>query len=128
MKLMKFNRIKCNVLHLSWNSPQYQYRLEDELIKKTPAEKNLGVLKNKRLGMTQYCVLIGQKGNHLHTSKEAWPRGCGKSFCTSTHLICSTASSSEAPSARKMWTYKSRSSRESQKLSQSWNLSSEDRL
>ena len=28
--LMKFNKAKCKVLHLSQDNPPYQYRLEDE--------------------------------------------------------------------------------------------------
>lgn len=44
MNLMKLNKAKCKFLYLGLEAPQYQYRLEEEGIESTPAEKNLGVL------------------------------------------------------------------------------------
>ncbi|GAB0183557.1 hypothetical protein GRJ2_000821000 [Grus japonensis] len=64
-KLMKFSKVKCKVLHVGRSSPRHQYMLEADQLESSLAEKDLVVLLDTRLNMSQQCALAAKAANDI---------------------------------------------------------------
>ncbi|PKU43643.1 rna-directed dna polymerase from mobile element jockey-like [Limosa lapponica baueri] len=78
VNLKRFNNAKCSVLHMGWGNPWYQYKLGDEWIESSSVEKDLGVLMDEKLDVSQLCVLTSRKPTMSWVASKVWPAGQGR--------------------------------------------------
>ena len=62
---MKFNRDKCQVLHLGKRNQMHNYKMGDTWLSNTTNEKDLGIVVDHKLNMSQQCDAAATKANDI---------------------------------------------------------------
>jgi len=62
---MRFNKGKYRVPHVGRNNPIHQYRLGANLLESSSVERDLGVLVDDRLTMSQQCALAAKNAKGI---------------------------------------------------------------
>ena len=62
---MKFNQGKYRVLHMGRSNAMHHYRLRVDLTESRSVERDLGVLVDDKLTMSQQCALAAKKAKGI---------------------------------------------------------------
>jgi len=81
---MRFNKAKCWVLHLRHNNLMQSYRLGEEWLESCLAEKDLELLVDNQLNMSQQCAQVAKKANGITESQNHRMLGVGRDLCPSS--------------------------------------------
>ena len=62
---MKFNRDNCKVPHLGKRNQLHSYKMVDTWLSKTMSEKDLGIVVDHKLNLSQQCDVAIKKANAI---------------------------------------------------------------
>ena len=62
---MCFNTDKCKVMHTGDKNPNFKYKMRDNELDKVKPEKDLGVITNCNLKVSDQCIAVSKKANMM---------------------------------------------------------------
>jgi len=62
---LKFNKNTCQILHLGWCNPGYMYRFRGKRLDCSPGERDVEILDDSKLNMSQQCALAAKKADSV---------------------------------------------------------------
>lgn len=66
---MKFYKLECWILHLEWNNARHKYKLGEERLESSPAERDLEVLVGSRVNRSQQRALAAKRANYIRSAE-----------------------------------------------------------